>query len=71
MDIYEEKRTVEDLLRRREFKTRSELWIRCDESLLRIPTGSKITSLSLPITKGRVVDAYRLRGFAPLSTLKK
>jgi hypothetical protein len=39
---------------------------------------SKITSLSLPIArvskgilKRRVVDAYRMRGFAVLSTLKK
>ena len=67
-----------DLLRRREFKTRSEPKIRCDESFLHIPTGSKITSLSLPIArvskgilKRRVVDAYRMRGFAVLSTLKK
>ena len=44
MGIYDEKRTAKDLLRRREFKARRELWIRCDESFLHIQNQKSISS---------------------------
>ena len=64
MDIYDEKRRVDDLLRRREFKTRSEEGTRCDESLLHVPTHPEdnkfIVSCRSNEPNRRVVEANRI-----------
>ena len=64
MDIYDEKRIEDDLPRRREFKTRSEEWIRCDESLLHVPNHLEdnkfIVSRRSNEPKRRVVEANRI-----------